>query len=169
MGASLSHISEDQKMRLFPVAAIACAFCCQSMEVSAGTSEDLMAENIAQYRTPNSAGQWVNPWMQLASANAAPPNSPGDLDPIIKVVLDNTKVKVTEVTWKPGQLAIGSYAEYRVVRVLSGGTVLRTYSDGKTEKMVRSDGEVYVLEPSRPYAELNTGKSDIMLTNVELK
>jgi hypothetical protein len=172
--ASLSHINEDQKMKLFPFAAIACVFGCQSFAASAGTADDLMSENIAKYRTPNSAGQWENRWMQLASADVALPNvissnATGDSNPAVKVVLDNEKVKVTEVTWKPGQKSIENYAEYRVVRVLSGGTLLRTYSDGKAEKMVRSAGEVYVQEPSRPYAELNIGKSDISFSNVQVK
>jgi len=128
-----------------------------------------MAETIAQYRPPNSAGQWVHGWMQLASADAAVPRATVDSDSAVKVVLDNDKVKVTEVTWKPGQQSIEDYAEYRVVRVLSGGTVLRTFSDGKAEKIVRSAGEVYVQEPSRPYADLNIGKSDLTFSNVQVK
>ena len=128
-----------------------------------------MAEKIAQYKIPANAGKWVNDWMQLALAEGAAPNRMGDTDLGVKVVLDNEKVKVTEVTWKPGQQIIDNNAEYRVVRVLSGGTLLRTYSDGKTEKIVQSAGDVYVLEPSRPCASMNIGKFDITLSNVELK
>ena len=88
-----------------------------------------------------------------------------------KVLLDNAKVIVTEVTTKPGGESESRVRPaYRIVRVLSGGTQERTYADGKKETISRKTGEVYVAEPDKaPYKSRNVGKTDIVLYVVQLK
>ena len=86
-------------------------------------------------------------------------------------LLDNDKVKVIEVQYKPGDenKAVTSSA-YRVLRALKGGTITRTYADGKTEKIQYKTGEVKFLEPYKTgYTAKNTGKSDIHFYVVQLK
>src|SRR6266511_850353 len=64
-----------------------------------------------------------------------------------KVLLENDKVKVFEVTYKPGaaNTSIASSSS-RVVRALKGGTIQRTYSDGKKENVTYKTGQVRLNE-----------------------
>ena len=86
-------------------------------------------------------------------------------------LVDNDKVKVFEVLYKPGDenKAVTTSA-YRVLRALKGGTLTRTYADGKTEKLEYKTGDVKFLEPFKTgYTAKNTGKSDVHLYVVQLK
>ena len=87
------------------------------------------------------------------------------------ILLENDKVKVFDVRYKPGDenKAVSSSA-YRVIRTLEGGTITRTYADGKTEKVESKTGDVRFLEPTKTaYTAKNTGKSDIHFYIVQLK
>jgi hypothetical protein len=55
------------------------------------------------------------------------------------------------------------------VRALKGGTLMRTYADGKTEKVQWKTGEVKWLGPDPVFATKNVGKTEIVLYVVELK
>src|SRR5437868_9010358 len=86
-------------------------------------------------------------------------------------LLENDKVIVREVHFKPGDenKAVATSA-YRVLRALKGGTLTRTYADGKTEKLEYKTGDVKFLEPLKiGYTTKNTGKSDVLLYVVQLK
>ena len=88
-----------------------------------------------------------------------------------KVLLENDKAQVFEVTFKPGDenKAVPS-SLYRIVRALSGGTIQRTYADGKTEKVEWKTGEVRMNEPTKQtYIAKNVGKTNIVLYVVVLK
>src|SRR2546425_6289593 len=67
----------------------------------------------------------------------------------IKVVAENAKARAYEVTFAPGaeNTAVPS-SSLRVVRALAGGTLQRTYADGKKEKIVYKTGEVKINEAS---------------------
>ncbi len=89
----------------------------------------------------------------------------------LTTVMENAKVKVFEVEYKPGDenKAVPSSAQ-RVVRCLKGGTLTRYYADGKTEKAEWKAGEVRFNEPSKTtYTAKNTGNTDIHLFIVQLK
>jgi len=89
----------------------------------------------------------------------------------LTVLADNDKTRVFEVQFKPGDenKAVPS-SSFRVVRALKGGTLTRTYADGKTEKTEWKTGEVRFTEPSKvAYTAKNTGKTDIQLYVVVLK
>ena len=87
------------------------------------------------------------------------------------VLLDNDKVRVNEVRYQVGDenKSIPS-ASYRVVRAIKGGTLTRTYADGKTQNVEWKTGEVRMVEPDKtPYTAKNTGKTEIQLYVVILK
>ena len=86
-------------------------------------------------------------------------------------VMENDKVKVLDVQYKPGDEnnTVPSSAS-RVVYVIKGGTLTRTYADGKTEKVEFKTGDTRFNEPSKTtYTVKNTGKSDVHLHIVQLK
>jgi outer membrane lipoprotein-sorting protein len=88
---------------------------------------------------------------------------------VIKVVAENAKVTASETTYAPGAESNTSRAEIRVVRALSGGTLQRTYADGKKEQIVYKTGDVRINEPGPAYTTKNIGKTEIKLYVVRLK
>jgi len=87
-----------------------------------------------------------------------------------KVLLENDKVRVLEITFKPGGENVSvPTSSFRVVRALKGGTLMRNYADGKTEKIEWKTGEVRMNEPSGQYTAKNVGKTEIVLYVVILK
>jgi hypothetical protein len=88
----------------------------------------------------------------------------------MKVLLDNEKARAWETTIAPGaeNNAVPSTAT-RVLRVLSGGTLERTYADGKKEKIEYKAGEVRMLNPSPAYSVKNIGKTEVKLYVVQVK
>jgi hypothetical protein len=88
----------------------------------------------------------------------------------IKVLAENDKVRAFETTYAPGaeNKAVPRSA-IRVVRALQGGTLQRTYADGKTENVVYKTGDVRINEPGPAYTTKNTGKSDVKLYVILLK
>jgi hypothetical protein len=88
----------------------------------------------------------------------------------IKVLAEHDKVRAFETTYAPGaeNKAVPRSAT-RVVRALKGGTLQRTYADGKTEKVVYKTGEVRINEPGPAYTTKNVGKSEVKLYVILLK
>lgn len=85
--------------------------------------------------------------------------------------VNNDKVLVFQITFKPGDVgASNATRPDRVIKVFKGGTLMRTYTDGTTEKVEWKTGEVKFIEAdSKPYTLKNVGKTDIVLYNVFLK
>src|SRR6267142_161016 len=86
-----------------------------------------------------------------------------------KVLIDNSKVRVTETTFKPGEVSPSIERPYRITRVIQGGESVRTYADGKTVEREFKTGEVFAAGPDKPYSAKNIGKTDIVLYSVNLK
>jgi hypothetical protein len=88
----------------------------------------------------------------------------------MKVLAENDKMRAYEVTFAPGaeNKAVPS-SSVRVVRALQGGTLERTYTDGKKEKVTWKAGEVRINEASPAYTAKNIGKTTIRLYIVLLK
>ena len=88
-----------------------------------------------------------------------------------KVLIDNDKVLVTEITYRPGDVGGDDRSQYRVNRTLQGGTLERTYADGKKELVQITTGQVRYLEPSKGgnYIVTNVGKTTIVNYVVRLK
>jgi hypothetical protein len=88
----------------------------------------------------------------------------------MRVIEENAKVRVYEVTFAPGaeNTAIPTQS-LRVVRALSGGTLQRTYADGKKENVVYKTGQVRINEVSPAFTTKNIGKSEVKLYVVQVK
>ncbi len=90
--------------------------------------------------------------------------------PTTKVLLDNAKVRVIEVTFKPGDTNTGIVStSYRIVRALTAGTTQYAYADGKKETKVRKAGDVWIAEPGPAYTSTNVGKTVAKVYVVQLK
>jgi hypothetical protein len=115
------------------------------------------------------AGVAVSPAMAQDKAKDATAAPAKKGEPVQKVFLDNDKVRVFEVTFKPGDAGASVARPQRVIRVLKGGTLTLIYPDGKKEKLMWKTGEVKVREASPVYSPKNEGKSDIVLYVVYVK
>lgn len=85
------------------------------------------------------------------------------------ILAESDKLQVIEIRQKPGEVSTPSTSSTRAVRALKGGTMLRTYADGKTEKVEWKTGDVQIQEPGPQYTVKNVGKSEIVLYAVRLK
>jgi len=107
-------------------------------------------------------------------AKAAPAAKAEKGKSTMKVLLDNDKVRVFERTYKPGDVneEVPS-STFRVIRTLKGGTIERTYADGKKEKMEFKTGTVRFLEPAKgaggKYMVKNVGNTEVVNYVVLLK
>ena len=85
-------------------------------------------------------------------------------------VLENDKVKVYETTYKPGDVNTGvATSATRIIRVMKGGTIERTYADGKKETLVLKTGEVNFYTQLPAYNVENIGKTVFQTYVVQLK
>ena len=82
----------------------------------------------------------------------------------VKVLFNDDRVRVVEVTHKPGEESNKEYKRlpFRVVRALTSGTLQRTYPDGRIEKVVIKAGEVRVFKASDIFSAKNVGTSDLL-------
>ena len=113
------------------------------------------------------AGVTANPAMAQEKAKAAKAEK-GKVT--MTVLAESDKVRAFEVRYKPGDenLSVTS-SSFRVIRALKGGTLMRTYADGKTEKVAWRTGEVRIQGPVAQYTTKNVGKSELVLYVVVLK
>ena len=104
-------------------------------------------------------------------AKAAPAAKAEKGQAALKVLLENDKVRVFEVQYKPDDVNKNvPSSSFRVVRALKGGTLMRTYADGKTQNVEWKTGEVRSVEPDKTaYTTKNIGKTEIQLYVVVLK
>jgi len=88
----------------------------------------------------------------------------------MKVLQDNAKVRAYEVSFAPGaENKSVPASSTRVVRAIAGGTLERTYADGKKEKVTYKTGQVRINEASPAFTTKNIGKSEIKLYIVQVK
>jgi len=109
------------------------------------------------------AGVTANPAMAQEKAKAEQARVP------TRVLFDNDKVRVQEVTFRPGDQGPNIPRPFRIIRVLKGGPIQRIYPDGRTETVAYRTGEVKVYEADKPFVPRNVGKSDIVFYVVALK
>lgn len=86
-----------------------------------------------------------------------------------KVLLENDKVRAFEVRLKPGDEGENRARPAAVIRALKGGTIQRTYADGKTDKITWKTGEVKGIDPAPAFTPKNIGKTEVVLYVVEMK
>lgn len=89
-------------------------------------------------------------------------------EPVVKVLIDNDKVRAYSTTFKPGDTSPSRARVQRVIHYMNAGTLRRTYPDGKTEDRKIKAGDVVWIEPAT-YAVKNVGKSTVQLYGVEVK
>jgi hypothetical protein len=79
-------------------------------------------------------------------------------------------LRAARVVWRPAKL---ESANYRVNYTIKGGTLERTYADGKKEKVEVKAGMTRYLEPAKTpggkYTNKNIGTTDIVSYVVLLK
>ena len=87
---------------------------------------------------------------------------------INKPVMENDRVRVLDVWFKPGEkAAVHSHPDH-VIYVLSGGKMRITPSKGKTQEMDLKAGQAIWMDATSHEAQ-NLGKTDVHMLVVELK
>ena len=87
---------------------------------------------------------------------------------IYKCTLDNERVRVCEVTFKPGaKIPVHSHPDH-VVYVVGGGKLTITGADGKAQDVPLKSGQALWL-PAQSHSAVNSGKTEVKLAVVELK
>jgi len=90
-----------------------------------------------------------------------------------KTVVDNDRVRVMIVTWKPGAESPSVARELdRVVYAVKGGTIQRNYEDGSTALYTYKTGDVVYAdkpEDKKKYSFKNISKSTIVLQATFIK
>lgn len=111
------------------------------------------------------------PALILALLAAGPAAAQGNGKAITTVLIDNERVNVVEVRYRPGDEASDDRSSYRINRTIQGGTLQRIYPDGKTETVELKTGATRYLEPSKGgnYMTKNIGKTDLVSLVIRLK
>jgi hypothetical protein len=96
-------------------------------------------------------------------------------EPTDRVLVDNEKVRVIERTYKPGDVNTRpeNQVAYRTNYTAKGGTLERTYADGKKQKMELKAGTLRYLEPTKApggqWTTKNIGNTDVVSIITVLK
>jgi hypothetical protein len=107
---------------------------------------------------------------KAAPAKDAKDSKKSEATNTVKVLHEDDRVRVVETTTKPGEHGASIVRGKRVTRWLQGGTVERTYADGKKEKVERKTGEVVVAGPDKEaFSVTNVGKTTIVSYTVQIK
>ena len=104
-----------------------------------------------------------------ASAVEVSPQARGANSSSVKVVLDNARVRVRDVTFSPGVTGMHTHELPHVGVVIQGGTLVFRYPDGKSETMNLEVGGVGFREANVTHEPFNSGSSPVRVIEVELK
>lgn len=86
-----------------------------------------------------------------------------------RVKLDNDKVRVVEVTLKPGESQPLHTHPANFAYVLTNGSLKVAYAGGPTETATARKGDVIWSDPEGPHVSTNVGKTTLHYVLVELK
>ena len=86
-----------------------------------------------------------------------------------KIVLENSRVRVKDVTFPPGVTGMHTHDLPHVGVVIQGGTLEFRYPDGKTETAKLEAGGVGFREANVTHEPVNPGKTPVRVIEVELK
>lgn len=101
--------------------------------------------------------------MALSPAGAQP--KPG----MTKTVFENDKITVVDNVLKPGEESPSQDRAGLILYYISGGTVERTFADGKKEIVTRKTGQALMNPEKRPYAVTNTGSTTLRVITIKMK
>ncbi len=88
----------------------------------------------------------------------------------VRIVLENARVRVREVTFPPKQTAaMHTHALAHVGIVIQGGTLSFRYPDGRTETEMLSAGGVGYRDANVTHEPTNVGSAPVRVIEVELK
>ena len=104
-----------------------------------------------------------------ASAADASPQARGASASTAKIVLENTRVRVRDVTFPPGVTGMHTHELPHVGIVIQGGTLVFRYPDGKSETMNLEVGGVGFREANVTHEPVNPGSSPVRVIEVEVK
>ncbi len=88
--------------------------------------------------------------------------------PGVRILINNTKVRVQEVRSRPGYQGSMRAHPDRVQYILKGGKQRRRYPNGRTKVQILKAGTV-LWRPKEKFASENVGKTEIRLIAVRLK
>jgi len=88
--------------------------------------------------------------------------------PNAKVLLENEKIRVQEITYKAGEKSEMKARKGRVVYVLEGGPTKIYYPDGKTEKDERKKGTATYFPGGDTKSTENVGKTNQRFITINL-
>ncbi len=88
---------------------------------------------------------------------------------VAKVVLENARVRVRDVTFPPGVTGMHTHELAHVGIVIEGGTLVFKYPDGKSETAKLDVGGVGFRDANVTHEPTNTGSTPIRVIEVELK
>lgn len=105
-----------------------------------------------------------------SSAGIASAQDPVEVGPdIYKVVFENEKVRVSEITFKPeAKIAMHDHAGDHMVYVLSPAKMLFSYPDGSTKEAETTLGQVIWSGPET-HAAQNVGETEFRALVTEFK
>lgn len=107
-----------------------------------------------------------------ASASSAAESrqaAPQKAEANVKVVLENDRVRVRDVTFPPGVTGMHTHTLPHVGVVIDGGTLVFRYPDGKTETAKLDRGGAGFREANVTHEPTNPGKTPVRVIEVELK
>jgi mannose-6-phosphate isomerase-like protein (cupin superfamily) len=102
-------------------------------------------------------------------AAAIEPQARGASTSTVKIVLDNARVRVRDVTFPPGVTGMHTHELAHVGVVIQGGTLVFRYPDGKSETMKLEAGGAGFREANVTHEPTNPGSSPVRVIEVELK
>jgi quercetin dioxygenase-like cupin family protein len=105
----------------------------------------------------------------MAAAAGLSPQASGKSQSTARIVLDNARVRVRDVTFPPGVTGMHTHELPHVGIVIQGGTLVFKYPDGKSETMKLDVGGVGFREANVTHEPVNTGSSPVRVIEVELK
>jgi mannose-6-phosphate isomerase-like protein (cupin superfamily) len=86
-----------------------------------------------------------------------------------KVILENNRVRVRDVTFPPGETPMHTHELAHVGVVIQGGTLVFKYPDGKSETAKLEAGGAGFRDANVSHQPVNTGTSPVRVIEVELK
>jgi hypothetical protein len=102
-------------------------------------------------------------------ATSAPTPQAAKSQSVAKVVLENARVRVRDVTFPPGVTGMHTHELAHVGVVIQGGTLVFKYPDGKSETAKLDVGGVGFRDANVTHEPTNTGSTPIRVIEVELK
>jgi beta-alanine degradation protein BauB len=87
---------------------------------------------------------------------------------IYKLLFENDRVRVMQVTFAPGaKIAMHSHPDH-VTTIISGGTLKLSYLDGSSKELAGKPGDA-VWIPAEAHAAENIGTTEVVAVVTELK